>query len=334
MSCCFPWYDSRITFVDNIMDHFVNMMMKDKFEKVSGTAKDWKFKDSHIAQQNKDDTALIAKSTAEFQKFAATAASLHYQELKLKSDDGYEVPVHVTVPKGKEHVLVGRSPESEMWCLVLFHGGGMFQDNALNSEHKGFVDKYGGRCAIITPEYRLSAGGHHYPIGIQDAMTAVRYAGEHFRKIVLMGYSAGGHLTTACALRALRDGIKIAHIFPGAANLHTNMDGSRPEMNTDVEFEKLVCALWKYAYLTDEDRAGGGDGMHDLRRWSWKGMPPATVVAGNFDPLFPDAKEIHERICSAGGTSEFVELRASHIYGATKWPAIVDEHLSKLLAAA
>jgi len=95
--------------------------------------------------------------------------------------------------------------------LLYVHGGGYVSGSC--NDHRGFVAKLAGQCAVTTLqyEYRL-APEHPFPAGLHDSVAVYQWLldqGYEPGNIVIAGESAGGGLTLALLLALKEQNISL-----------------------------------------------------------------------------------------------------------------------------
>ncbi|MFD0900828.1 alpha/beta hydrolase [Actinomadura sediminis] len=188
--------------------------------------------------------------------------------------------------------------------LVYFHGGG-FVTGGLENEH--------GRClafageegiAVVSVGYRL-APEHPFPAGLDDCHAATTWAQAHASgfggdpaRVAVGGGSAGGALAAADALRARDEGgPPLAFQMLLYPVLDDRMDTPSMRAFTDPPlFNRTDAAhMWRH-YL------GGRPATPyaaPARAGDLAGLPPAYVLAAEFDPLRDEALEYARRLIEA-----------------------------------
>jgi len=207
-----------------------------------------------------------------------------------------EIPVRIYRPEG------GGTPP----IVVYFHGGGwVICDLDTHDEIcRGLTAKAG--VVTMSVDYRL-APEHRYPAATDDAYAATVWAAEHAdelggdaSRLVVAGDSAGGNLAAVTALRA-RDsgGPALAHqvlIYP-ATDVGQDTESCRE--NGEGFFLTAAHMRWYWGcYLGKRD--GGGPYASPLRAINLGGLPPATVLTAECDPLRDEGNAYAERLRAAG----------------------------------
>ncbi|MFC9330461.1 alpha/beta hydrolase [Kitasatospora sp. NPDC057015] len=169
-------------------------------------------------------------------------------------------------------------------------------------------------CVTVSVGYRL-APEHPFPAAVQDCRAALhwlaRYApdlGVDPLRLAVGGDSAGGNLAAALALlgRDEGGGPALRHQLLVYPNTDHRADTPSLRENDDPALFNRRSVRWYWShYLAD-----AADGDHPLasplRAPQLAGLPPATVITAEYDPLRDEGEQYAEALRSAGVP---VELR-------------------------
>ena len=210
-------------------------------------------------------------------------------------------------PAGGIPVRLYRSAPAVPALIVYFHGGGWTVGSldGWDTAMRRLALRSG--CAVVSVDYRL-APEHPFPAGLNDALAAVRWAGEHVAELagarvplMVAGDSAGANLSTVVA-RLLRDE-GTGPALAAQLLLYSSTDG-------DIEHERL--RRFEPPSLTREEIAWYFDQvMPDrsqrldprfapLRADDLSGLPPAFVGTVEDDLLREEAECYAQRLAEAG----------------------------------
>lgn len=214
---------------------------------------------------------------------------------------GRTLAARLYVPEGAETVP---------GLTLFFHGGGWVLGTLATHDSTARALARASHAAVLSVGYRL-APEHRYPAAADDCFEATAWAaanaatlGIDATRLAVAGDSAGGNLAAAVAIMA-RDagGPALAHqllIYPVTdANFSTRSYAD----NGSGNYFLSTAAMQYYwdAYL-------GGVSPDDaplaavLRHADLSGLPPATVVTAEYDPLRDEGQAFARRLESAGVT--------------------------------
>jgi acetyl esterase len=220
----------------------------------------------------------------------------------------------VSGPAGEATVRIIRPDGPVNGVVFHVHGGGFVlgaptDDDAVND----LLARTAG-VAVVSTRYRL-APEHPFPANLDDCLAAaVWLAGaveEEFGtdRIVVSGYSAGGHLAAQTMVR-LRDGFpELFGRVVGASLVFGVYDLARtPSSRSAAPDTPVLPPRWIDQFVgmafpgLDQEKLRDGDVSPlyaDLH-----GMPPALFTVGDRDPLLDDSLFMAARWRAAGGASE------------------------------
>lgn len=213
--------------------------------------------------------------------------------------------------------------------LLYFHGGGFIAGSIEGVDGECRMLASASGCLVVSADYRL-APEHPYPAGVDDGYAALRWAfGEAERlgglRLAVGGESAGGTIATVACMKArdrgepvpaaqllIYPGINLIHETPERAELIAGKYLFDPELldwlnghycRDRAQFDEPYCAPVKATNLT--------------------GLPPALVIAGEYDPLRFENADYAERLKAAGVDTDF-RLYPGAIHGFVGAFEIVD----------
>ncbi|MBM4266464.1 MAG: alpha/beta hydrolase [Deltaproteobacteria bacterium] len=211
------------------------------------------------------------------------------------------IPVRIYTPQGK-----GPHP-----ALVYFHGGGWVLGNleTHDASSRSLTNQVG--CVVVSVDYRL-APEHKFPCAIEDCYAATAWVAANAReldvdaaRIAIGGDSAGGNLTATVALAAKeRGGPRIVHqllIYPVT---DARMETVSYRENADGYFLTAGSMQWFWEqYLSCADDRTNPLASPECAK-DLGGLPPATVITAEFDPLRDEGEAYGERLRAAGVPTE------------------------------
>ncbi|MDD7921445.1 alpha/beta hydrolase [Actinomycetospora callitridis] len=216
----------------------------------------------------------------------------------------------ISAPHGTIPVRLYRTQATPQPVLVYFHGGGWVLGDLEIADTTARDIAAAGNIAVLSVDYRL-APEHTYPAAHVDAVAATRavLSGDvpHVDplRVAVGGDSAGGNLAAHVA-QELRHESALRHqvlVYPV-----TQADvGSTSSYREFDEGYFLTGASMRYFF----DTYAPGSALDDARlapasEPDLRGLPPATVITAEFDPL-RDEGEAYAKALEAAGV--VVELR-------------------------
>lgn len=239
---------------------------------------------------------------------ASVAASTRVQGPRPEVADVRDLLV--PAGRGRLPVRVYRpSPGEVRPLLVYLHGGGFVTGSVAVADRSCRALAVAADCVVVSVEYRL-APEHPFPEPLEDAVAAVRWAAAHAAdlggdpgRLVVAGDSAGGALA-ASAVRVLRGGggpavARQLLLYPTLAPVRGR---STPSLERNGQGYSLTRGalewFWDHHLSRPEDAV---DPLAvPLLAGDLGGLPPATVVVAEFDPLLDDGVEYADRLAAAG----------------------------------
>ena len=208
--------------------------------------------------------------------------------------------------------------------IVFFHGGGWVT---------GDLDTYEKTCltiarqtdhVVVAVQYRL-APEHPFPAGLSDCCAAVKTIsrlckkGDEFKKITLMGDSAGGNLVAAVCLYMRDRGKSVTDIverqiliYPATYNDHTKnspfksvKDFGKDYILTSQhirDYMDMYCMDMQYS--REKSPARNSPYLAPLLAKDLSGLPQTLIITAEFDPLRDEGEEYGRRLREAGNTVE------------------------------
>jgi len=209
--------------------------------------------------------------------------------------------------------------------VMLIHGGGWVEgrkeENVL-----GVLPYLAAGCAVVNVEYRL-ARNSPAPAAVEDCRCALAWVIRHAKaygldtsKIVLTGYSAGGHLALITSMLPAASAFDRQCPTEGAGRWSS---GSEPTLK--------VAAVINWFGITDvADLLDGPNAKHYAIEWFGSmplreelarqvspiqyvnaGSPPVLTIHGDADTIVPysHAVRLHEKLDQVGVANRLVTVR-------------------------
>jgi acetyl esterase len=215
--------------------------------------------------------------------------------------EGGSIPVHIFTPEGK-----GPFP-----VMVYYHGGGfVIADTKVYEASPRALAKM-AKAIMVAVDYRR-APEHKFPTAPNDAYAAYIWTTQHAKefngdpmRVAVGGESAGGNLATVVSMMARDKKAQLpVHellVYPVVGN-----DMNNPSYQRNVNAKPLNKAMmaWFFKYY-------GGDPTNayalPIKADSLKGLPPATIIAAEIDPLLSEGKAYADKLKKDGVKVDYKE---------------------------
>ncbi|MFK0245245.1 alpha/beta hydrolase [Amycolatopsis azurea] len=199
-----------------------------------------------------------------------------------------------------------RGPEvTEGNAVVLYiHGSGYALCSART--HRGLTTRVSGGTGlpVFACEYRL-APRHRFPNAADDVRAAYdRLLDQGYRRILVAGDSAGGHLAVDLAAQLIRERKEppaALALFSPLFDVTFSLAAQRERMSPDPMISAAAAARLVGLYTVDADLGStrlrfAFDGV--------KGFPPTIIQAGGLEMLAADAIELARALRRTGAHCE------------------------------
>ncbi|HEY8965637.1 MAG TPA: alpha/beta hydrolase [Candidatus Methylacidiphilales bacterium] len=215
----------------------------------------------------------------------------------------------------------GDAPEIGWPLLVYFHGGGwVIADlDTYDASCRALCD--GAECVVVSVHYR-QAPEHPWPAAPNDALAAFEWVRDHAAtfagdpaRIAVAGESAGGNLA-AVVCQMLRDKgipgpVHQLLVYP-VTDLAGGPDSPSAIENEEAKPLNRAMLGWFYGHYAPEPAQRGHPYASPLHAKSFVGLPPATVILAQIDPLRDDGQRYADRLGTSG-----VDVTVETFEGAT-----------------
>lgn len=191
-------------------------------------------------------------------------------------------------------------PQATPHAAILFlHGGGFVLGSA--QAYRNFAAQVASRVkvAAFVPDYRL-APENPFPAGLEDGLAVYHgLVAQGFRKIALVGDSAGGGLTLALLPLLKATPPAGAAVISPCTDLALTGASLETRAEADPLFTKEAIANMFSLYLASHDPR---DPKASPLYADLNGLPPITIHVGEDEILLDDSVRYAQRVESAGGT--------------------------------
>lgn len=202
--------------------------------------------------------------------------------------------------------------------LVYFHGGGWVIADLDTYDSSARALSVAAGCIVVSSHYR-QAPEHPYPAAHEDAVAATRWVMHHAAelggdpdRVAIAGESAGGNLATTTCLEFVQQGwptpihqLLVYPVVDAAFDTPSYVEHAQAKpLNRD-----MMMWFWdNYVPDTSMRREWHASPLHaDLA-----GLPPATIVLAEIDPLRSEGEAYADRLRDAG-----VDVRLQRFDGVT-----------------
>ncbi|WP_380877608.1 lipase [Sphingomonas sp. DBB INV C78] len=200
-------------------------------------------------------------------------------------------------------------PGTKLPVLVFFHGGGWVSGNLETHDPLTRAIAEAAHVAVVSVDYPRSPEAK-FPEPLLACHAAVAAVAEGQAgadvdggRIAVGGDSAGGNLAAAVALKAREVGPAIGHQFLLYPVIDTDFGNVSYTENGADYFLTGPMMRWFWEQYVGADAVDSPDPLAaPIRAASLAGLPPATIVTAEYDPLRDEAEAYAEKLEEAGNT--------------------------------
>ena len=197
-------------------------------------------------------------------------------------------------------------PDARDGIILYIHGGGYVSGSPDTHRPTTAALARLTRCRVFSAQYRLAPEAR-FPAAFDDVCATYAWLVHDAAPgtpVALAGDSAGGGLALALAMH-VRDAGWPAPACVVALSPWTDLTSTGA---SNVEHDRR-CAMFRTGntaafaavYLAG---AAADDPRASPLYGNWHGLPPVLLQVGSTELLFDDARRVHDRILTAGGSSE------------------------------
>ena len=220
------------------------------------------------------------------------------QDLTYPTGGGTQ-PVRIYTPEN-----AGSDP---LPIIVYYHGGGWVIADIQTYEASALALAAKAKAIVVSVEYR-HAPEAKFPAAHEDAIAGYKWALENAAKfggdpkrVAVAGESAGGNLAINVAIMArdqkLPAPLQMLLVYPVA---QTNMNTPSYIDNQNAAPLSKGGMMWFVDHVLAKPEDGKNPMLNLTTDADLKGLPPATIIAAEIDPLLSDGKMLADKLEKAG----------------------------------
>ena len=217
---------------------------------------------------------------------------------------------HILIPGPAGDILARvYTPEgtSPLPVLVYFHGGGWVIANLDVYEPSCRALANAAGCIIVSVAYR-QAPENKFPAAVDDAFAALQWVmkntaklGGDPKRVAVGGESAGGNRAAVTCLMARETGrqMPVAQLLVYPI---TNYAFDTPSYKEHADAKPLNAAMmrWFFKHYLRSEADGADPHVSPLRASDLSGLPTATIITAEIDPLCSEGEAYAKRLADAG----------------------------------
>jgi len=218
-------------------------------------------------------------------------------EHKIIEGPGGQLLMRVYTPQGS-----GPFP-----VLVYYHGGGWVIADLDTYDGSCRALTNAAKCVVVSVAYR-QAPEHRFPAAVDDAYAAYQWVvnnaatiGGDPNRIAIGGESAGGNLATVTSILARDNGVRLP-VYQLLIYPVTDFSLSTPSFVENAAAKPLNTPMikWFGSYYLRGDADKKDFRASPILAASLRGLPPASVITADIDPLRDDGEAYKTRLLESG----------------------------------
>ena len=248
------------------------------------------------ARKQPTPTDAVKKVLAETGKSAAPDPGVTVKDSTVMGKNG-SIPIHIYTPEGK-----GPFP-----VMVYYHGGGFVIADTKTYDASPRALAKSAKAIMVAADYH-QAPENKFPAAADDAYSVYTWVLEHAgefngdaNRVAVGGESAGGNLAIVVGMMA-RDKqaqmpIHQLLIYPVVDN---NFDTASYIRNADAKPLNKPMMQWFFSHYSSKTDDANNPYAVPMKAKTLKGLPPATIIAAEIDPLLSEGKLFSDRLVKDG----------------------------------
>ena len=197
--------------------------------------------------------------------------------------------------------------------LVYFHGGGFVIADTKTYEASARALAKGANAVVLSVDYHR-APEHKFPAAPNDAFAAYKWTLEHAKDIngdakhiAVGGESAGANLATVVSLMARDRKVQMpVHQLLVYPVISDDMSSPSYKRNEDAKPLNKAMMKWFFKYYAADPK---NPYALPTKADSLKGLPSATIIAAEIDPLLFEGKAYSDRLKIEGVDVDYREYK-------------------------
>ena len=190
--------------------------------------------------------------------------------------------------------------------VLYIHGGGWVIADIDTYDASCRALCNGAHAVVVSTHYRQGPE-HKFPAAHEDTYAAYRWVlanaasfGGDPSRVALAGESAGGNLALAIGYNARREGVQapVHQVLVYPVSDYGQSTESYREM-TEAQPLNSQAMAWFFEQYLNTAEEGGTPAISPLRA-ALAGLPPATIINAELDPLRSEGEQLAERLRAAG----------------------------------
>lgn len=248
------------------------------------------------ARQQPTPADAVRKVLKEQGKSTTPEPGVTVKDMKISGPVG-DIPIHIFTPEGR-----GPFP-----VMVYYHGGGFVIADTKTYEASIRALAKQANAIMVSVDYHR-APEHKFPAAANDAYAAYKWVLEHAKefngdpkRVAVGGESAGGNLATVVSMMA-RDKKETLPVHQLLIYPVVNNDFNTPSYQKNAEATPLNKAMMQWFFKHYSAKPEDGKNLYavPMKAESLKGLPPATIIAAEIDPLLSEGKSYADRLKKDG----------------------------------
>jgi len=244
----------------------------------------------------------VKKVLEESGKSTAPKTGVTVRDAMVKGPIG-DIPVHIYTPEGK-----GPFP-----VMVYYHGGGFVIADTKTYDASPRALAKEAKAIMVSVDYH-QAPENKFPAAANDAYAAYAWTLKNIqdfngdpKRVAVGGESAGGNLATVVSLMA-RDKKETLPVHQLLVYPVVDNDMTRPSYVQNAAAKPLNKPMMEWFF---KHYAGDPTNPYALpiKAESLKGLPSATIIAAEIDPLLSEGKAYADRLKKDGVKVEYKEYK-------------------------